>query len=112
MIVQNAFPRLNLKEAFTKNTDGEDCPISRYYTPDEFIKICNKAKFQAEFVGGYLASVELSQLRKSGEKALNDERLGEEHKDFLRTLTYDEQGYALYGENHAGIGGVYRLYKH
>ena len=111
MIIQNAFPGLNLEQAFTKNTDGEDCPISRCYRPEEFIEICRQANFQSEFVGGYLSSLELSLLTNLSERALGDERLGEEHRGFMRSLTYDEQGYPIYKNKHAGIGGVYRLYK-
>ena len=111
MIIQNAFPGLTLEEAFAKNTDGEDCPISKCYSPETFIDMCNKANFQAEFVGGYLSSHELDLLKELGERAVADERLGEEHKKFLLSLAYDQLGYPIYKEKHAGIGGVYRLYK-
>lgn len=111
MIVQNAFPNLSLYEAFAKNTDGEACPISRCYLPEEFIAICNGAGFQTEFVGGYLSLHELSILEAYRHKALQDERLADEHKEFLRNLVYDERGYPKYKDKHAGIGGVYRLHK-
>ena len=111
MIVQDAFPGLTLEQAFAKNTDGEDCPISNCYSPENFINICNRANFQAEFVGGYLSSNELNLLKELGARAVADERLGEEHKEFLQSLKYDEHGYPIYKDKHAGIGGVYRLYK-
>jgi SAM-dependent methyltransferase len=111
MILQDAFPGLTLEQAFAKNTDGEDCPISNCYSPENFINICNRANFQVGFVGGYLSSHELDLLTELGARAVADSRLGEEHKKFLRDLKYDEQGYPIYKNKHAGIGGVYRLYK-
>jgi len=111
MILQNAFPGLNLDEAFAKSTDGEACPISRCYKPDDFTAICDNTGFQTEFVGGYLSVHELDLMKEVADQALEDDRLAEEHKEFLRELVYDEQGYPKYDGKHAGIGGVYRLYK-
>ncbi len=111
MILQNAFPGLDVERAFSKTTDGEWCPISRCYRPEGFIGVCENAGFQAEFVGGYFSLLELNLLEKLGERAVRDERLGEEHRAFLRSLVYDEKGYPTYEGKHAGIGGVYRLYK-
>ncbi|MCL4296061.1 MAG: methyltransferase domain-containing protein [Anaerolineae bacterium] len=111
MVLENAFPGLSLEDAFAKTTDSEDCPIARCHTPEEFIAICNRAGFQAEYVGGYLSLHELLILKELGQQAMADERLGVEHREFLRALTYDESGYPMYEGKHAGIGGVYRLYK-
>ena len=111
MILQNAFPGLSLDQAFSKNTDGESCPISRAYRPEDFTALCRGVGFQAEFIGGYLSRHELNLWHKLGDKALRDERLAEEHKEFLRGIVKDERGYPLYNGKHGGIGGVYRLYK-
>ncbi len=112
MILKTAFPGLSLTEAFSKNTDGEACPISRCYAPEMFIAMCKQAGFpRAEFVGGYLSRHELSLLKDLGRKAIEDHRLGTEHREFLRNITYDKKGYPMYQGKHAGIGGVYRLYK-
>lgn len=112
IILKKAFPNLSLEEAFSKNTDGEACPISRCYAPEEFITICKQAGFhQSEFVGGYLSLRELSLLKDLGRKAMEDNYLATEHKEFLCTITYDENGYPMYQGKYAGIGGVYRLFK-
>lgn len=111
MIVQNAFPGLDLYEAFTQNTDGMECPISRCYKPEEFINLCISAGFQASFEGGYLSKFELDLLKKVVSQAMEDERLSEEHRNFLKTLEYDNHGYPLFQGKYAGIGGVYKLEK-
>jgi SAM-dependent methyltransferase len=109
MIIQNAFPGLSLEDAFTRNTDGPECPIARCYAPQEFIEICGGAGFRAEYKGGYLSKFEVDLLKKTGLRALEDPRLSDEHKDFLRALKYDPNGFPLYDEKYAGIGGVYHL---
>ncbi len=37
MIVEDAFPGLDVHEAFRRNTDGPECPISRSYPPAEWV---------------------------------------------------------------------------
>jgi SAM-dependent methyltransferase len=111
MIIKNAFPGLSLEEAFSKNTDGEACPISRCYRPEDFLDLCKSAGFQAEFVGGYLSVHELNLLKTLRDEALHDGRLADDHKEFLRSFVYDEHGYPMYKGKHAGIGGTYRLLK-
>ena len=111
MIIENAFPGLNIEEAFSKSTDGEGCPIARAYLSEAFMGILASVGFESEFVGGYLSLHELKCLQEYGASALGDLRLAEEHKEFLRNLVTDENGYPTYKGKHAGIGGVYRLYK-
>jgi len=111
MIKNNAFPGMTLQEAFTKSTDGEGCPISRYNISENFIAICNEADFETEFIGGYFNKSELIWLKKFKDEALKSSKLNQEHKIFLSNLTYDENGYPLYNGKYAGIGGVYELYK-
>ena len=111
MVLQNKFTEMSVYEAFGKTTDTEACPIARCYKAHEFISTCKDAGFRAEYVGGYLSELELKLLKKYKQSALHDKRLGEEHKDFLRNLTFDEKDYPKYEGKHAGIGGVYRLYK-
>ncbi len=112
MLLKKAFPSLTLEEAFSKSTDGEACPISRCYAPEEFIAICKEAGFrQSEFVGGYLSLFELTLLKELGRNAVEDNRLAREHREFLRKITYDERAYPMYEGKYAGRGGVYRLCK-
>ena len=111
VILENAFPEMDLLKAFSKNTDGEHCPIARCYRPDDFIAMCSNEGFRVEYVGGYFLSHELKLLKELGERAMMDELLAIEHREFIRRLVYDKNGYPLYEGKHAGIGGVYKLRK-
>jgi SAM-dependent methyltransferase len=110
-IVENAFPGLSADEAFTRNIDGENCPIARAYPPGEFVSLCNLAGFSGEFIGGYLSMLELECIIKYFENARSDARLGREHRGFLCRLQFDQKGFPLYGGKYAGMGGVYSLVK-
>jgi ubiquinone/menaquinone biosynthesis C-methylase UbiE len=110
-IVEHAFPGMDAFQAFSKNTDGEQCPIARCYAPDEFMAMCRDTNFHVDYAGGYFSSYELKLLHDLSEKALADDRLEAEHKRFLGSLVNDEAGYPQYKGKYAGIGGVYRLRK-
>jgi ubiquinone/menaquinone biosynthesis C-methylase UbiE len=111
MIVQGAFQGLSVEEAFSRNTDGENCPIARCYSAEEFIASCQEAGFDCEYAGGYLSDTELNSYKKYGKKALGDKRLADEHKEFIAALTFDPEGLPHYQQHYAGIGGVYWLHK-
>lgn len=116
LIIENAYPGLNAEQAFHKTTDVEadgsnKCPIARCYSAADFIQLCEGAGFRAEYVGGYPSHVEMDMLKGHLAAALEDERLAEEHKAFLRALTYDAEGRPLSGGKYAGVGGVYNLFK-
>lgn len=111
MIVEGVFHGMSALEAFSKNVDGEDCPLARCYSADEFMAICAEIGFEPEYVGGYLSDTELESLKLYREEALQSSKLAEEHKHFIASLTFDERGYPVYRGKYAGIGGVYRLYK-
>jgi SAM-dependent methyltransferase len=109
MIVEDMFPGADVHDAFRRNTDGPDCPISRSYPPQEFAGLCRSAGFDVDYVGGYLSTHELQVLERSWARAIADDRLADEHRDFLRSLTFDFAGRPMYAGRHAGIGGTYRL---
>lgn len=111
MIVENMFPGADVHEAFRRNTDGPECPISRSYPPEEFAALCRSAGFAVEYAGGYLSKHELDVLDRSWAKAIADPRLALEHRDFLRALTFDFAGRPMHAGRHAGIGGTYHLRK-
>jgi SAM-dependent methyltransferase len=111
MVCEQAFPGLDVHDAFARNTDGEQCPISRSYPAEEFVALCRDTGLEAEFVGGYLSRQELRSLERSWVAAIADERLASEHRDFLRALSFDAAGLPMHDGYHAGIGGVYRLRK-
>jgi ubiquinone/menaquinone biosynthesis C-methylase UbiE len=107
--LEGAFSGLSVTEAFARNTDGEACPIARCYRPAEFGSLCEEAGFSWEFLGGYPARYEIELLREHREAAISSHVLAEEHRDFLRELETDENGYPVFRDAHAGVGGVYHL---
>jgi SAM-dependent methyltransferase len=109
MVVEGAFPGLDIQEAFSRNTDGPDCPISRSYMPENFMGMCAAAGLEVTYAGGYLSNRELQSLRESLSGAVDDQRLPPEHRQFLRDLSYDSRGYPMDQGKYAGIGGVYRF---
>ena len=109
MIVERAFAGASVEQAFQANTDGAECPISRAYPPAEFLALCRAAGFAATYSGGYFHKKEPVWLREHGEAALASTELAEEHKRFIRELTWDRSGMPLFGGKHCGIGGVYHL---
>jgi SAM-dependent methyltransferase len=112
MLVEGAFPGItSVEEAFRQNTDGPLCPISRCYRGDEFVQLCSESGLNADCVGGYLSQRELASLRDSWVVALTDKRLDSEHRDFLRSLTFDLRGYPMHLGRHAGIGNVFHFRK-
>ena len=108
-ILEGKWTDLPVEEAFQKNTDGEDCPIARSYTPEEFGELCEAAGFDVDYVGGHLSRHELEMHEEHAEAALADDRLAERHKAFLRGLEFDADGYPLWQGKHAGVGAVYEL---
>ena len=110
-LVNGEFPGLQVEVAFSRATDGQDCPISRAYRPDDFIELCIAAGLEVEFAGGYFANMELDLMRNSGEAAIADGRLALEHRAFLSELTLDDRGFYLYRNRTAGHGGVYSIRK-
>ena len=109
MILDGAFSGLSVDEAFRRNTDGPDCPISRAYESRDFLDLARSAGFAGEFRGGYFLKHELDWLREHRDAALVSGELESEHKSFLSELKIDERGYPAYRGAYAGIGGVYAL---
>ncbi|MBD0326664.1 MAG: class I SAM-dependent methyltransferase, partial [Pyrinomonadaceae bacterium] len=116
LIIENAFPGKNVYEIFHRTVDVEDdgtgnCPIARCHNWEEFSRLCEETGFRTSYLGGYHSDVELNSIKKYLQQALKDERLAEEHRRFLASLVMDERGYPTYEGKHAGLGGVYRLFK-
>jgi len=111
MVVGGGFHGLDVDAVFARSTDGPDCPISRCYSAEDFLALCRAAGFEGEYVGGYLSRHELRALERSWARALADDRLAMEHRDFLRALSFDFMGHPLHEGRHAGIGGTYRLHR-
>jgi ubiquinone/menaquinone biosynthesis C-methylase UbiE len=101
----------SVDEVFTQSTDGPACPVSRAYDPAEYQGMCEKAGFKAEFVGGFVASNELTLWDMHAGAGLRDPRLEEPHKSFIREVEFDKDGLPMYRGKYAGIGGTFRLKK-
>jgi SAM-dependent methyltransferase len=110
-ILDGDFAGLSVEDAFTRNTDGADCPIARAYRPDDFASACEAAGFRTSYLGGYFARLELDLAAVYRGEAMSDSRLGAEHRNFLAGLEVDDGGYPTFHRRLAGIGGVYAVSK-
>jgi ubiquinone/menaquinone biosynthesis C-methylase UbiE len=107
-IVAGRHGDLTLREQFARSTDGEECPISRCYTPEEFIRLANSVGFEATFAGAAISMHELS-LLPTRFQAIMDERLPDDSRRFLESLEFDRQQLPLVDGRHAGVDAVYHL---
>ncbi len=110
-ILNGLFAGLSAEEAFARNTDGPECPVSRAFRPSHFCELGRAAGFEIEFLGGYFADIELELWRTTAAPAVKDRRLGREHRKFLRQVRSDLEGYPRFGGHYAGVGGVYAVRK-
>jgi SAM-dependent methyltransferase len=109
-VLKDLFHGLTAEEAFARNTDGPDCPISRAFRPAEFCRLAEAAGFEIDFLGGYFAGIELDLWRTLGVQAVDDPRLADEHRDFLRDVDDSNiDGYPRFHGQYAGVGGVYAI---
>jgi SAM-dependent methyltransferase len=109
-ILEGLFADLTAEEAFSRNTDGPKCPISRAFRPPEFCDLARTAGFEVDFLGGYFARIELDLWRSVGTQAMRDPRLAEEHREFLGCITDDDpDGFPRFQGHYAGVGGVYSV---
>jgi SAM-dependent methyltransferase len=107
-IKQGAYPGLDLRQVFSRTTDGEDCPISIVYRPEEFCSLAGKAGFACRFLGAAMSIYELKLLPERFD-AIPDRRLAAEHRDFLLSLEIDKRGYPMHKGTYAGVDGCYEL---
>jgi SAM-dependent methyltransferase len=111
LIVNNAYPGHTVDQAFTKSTDGPDCPVSDAWAPKRVLDLASAAGLQATFRGGYFNAVEMDWLKKYADGARTDKGLDPEHRQFASELQVDERGYPTWRAKYAGIGGVYTIKK-
>lgn len=109
-IIEGAYKGLSLREAYTKTTDTEDCPIADCYTPDEFLAICRRNGFDGVFNGAAISMHELL-IAPTRFAAIQDQKLPSECRHFLLALKTDEHGYPTYNGHLAGIDACFRLTK-
>jgi SAM-dependent methyltransferase len=111
-IKRRLIPRnLDSDEAFRMSTDGPLCPISRAFTYRSFSDICKKAGFSPTFLGTSLSRHEILIYNKYGERALRDEKLAKEHRDFLMSINTKDDNLVLPDGTLPGINLVLELRK-
>lgn len=111
LIVNDAFPGLTVDQAFTKSTDGPECPVSDAWAPQRVLDMIAAAGLEGAFRGGYVSLMELDWLKKYGKDAVKEPRLAEEHRQFISELELDQRGLPMWRGKYAGIGGVYTIRK-
>ncbi len=109
------------EEIFSQTTDGIDCPLSRAWKPANFIALCQNSGLTATFLGGYFAPKELNtwinspdhvlSWQKLIEMAINCPQLEDRHKNFLRNVSSNPEGFPLYEGLYCGVFAVYELVK-
>lgn len=111
LLVDDAFPGLTVDQAFTKSTDGPDCPVSDAWAPQRVLDMISGAGLEGGFRGGYISTDEIAWVKRYRDAALHEPRLADEHRQFVAELTLDEHGWPMYRGRCAGIGGVYTMRK-
>jgi len=110
-VIEGRFTNMSLDEAFSRSTDGENCPISRCFSPQQFTDTCTILGFKCKYMGGHFTPEEIECQKRFLSDAVHDERLAEEQRKFLAALQFDKQGLPLADGKYAGVGGVFHLTK-
>jgi ubiquinone/menaquinone biosynthesis C-methylase UbiE len=109
-IKKKKYSNLSILDAFRRSTDGPNCPISRCYSPQDFLDIVCAHGFTGSYKGSSISLTELSLLPMLKEAILNQD-LAIEHRDFLSAITFDKNEYPVYNKNLAGIGACFKFTK-
>jgi SAM-dependent methyltransferase len=109
-LVDGLYAGLDLRGRFKHSTDGDGCPISNCYRPQEWIALCAEAGLRAEFTGAAISMHEMTLLG-SRHMAVQNRALSAESRKFLLDLSFDEKGYPMYRGHYAGVDACYRLIK-
>ena len=107
MIKKKIFSNSSDEEVFKISTDGFQCPISKCFSPSEFIEICKKNKFRSELKNVSVSIFELGKVNLIHE-AINSEKIKQSSKDFLKQI-YIKKNIPYYKKNIAGINAYYEL---
>jgi ubiquinone/menaquinone biosynthesis C-methylase UbiE len=107
-IKEGLYADLDIRSAFTRTTDGPNCPISRAYQSEEFIQLVQDCGFRCRFAGAAVSLFEMNLLPLRFEAAARIE-LPAEHRKFLLALTLDAHGLPRFNDHYAGVDGCYEL---
>ena len=111
-IIERLYPEAGLREAFTRSTDGEDCPIANCYTPEEWNALAVQAGFESACTGVGLSLYEASLFPTRFTAAMNT-KLNAESRRFLLSLEIDARGLPVDPTTGflAGVDGCYLMQK-
>lgn len=107
-VIEGIDSDLDVEKAFTRSTDGPDCPISRAYRAHEWVALVEEHGFRCAQIAAAISTTEMSLLPKRFD-AIMDRRLREESRDFLASLRFDEFGFPYHGDLVAGVDGCYKF---
>jgi SAM-dependent methyltransferase len=99
---------LPTQAAFTRTTDGEDCPVNAVWRPAEMLALGVETGFVPEFLGAAVSLWELHVLSRRFIACLHP-ALPAESRAFLMGLRLDGQGHPWHGEHRAGVDGCFRF---
>lgn len=99
---------VDIRDAFSRTTDGEDCPLVHVWQPAEVAAMAASAGFDCDYLGAALSLWELHLMPKRF-RAMMHPRLERESRDFLLELELDRRGFPKYRGHYAGIDACYRL---
>jgi SAM-dependent methyltransferase len=99
---------LPTRVAFTRTTDGEDCPVNAVWRPEEMIALGRETGYDPEFLGAAVSLWEMHVLPKRHIACLAS-ALPDESRAFLMSLRNDAEGYPCHGSHRAGIDGCFRF---
>ncbi len=90
-IMEGLYPEASLREAFTRSTDGEGCPIANCYKLEEWNGLAAQAGFASECSGVGISLFEASLFPQRFTACMNA-KLNPESRDFLLSLEIDARG--------------------
>src|SRR5438445_13787024 len=91
-IENGLYTDLPTRIAFTRTTDGEDCPVNAVWRPEEMIALGRETGYDPEFLGAAMSLWELHLLPRRYLACLQP-RLPEESRVFLSGLRIDADGH-------------------
>ena len=101
---------LPTRVAFTRTTDGEDCPVNAIWRPSEMLGLGRETGFAAEFLGAAVSLWELHLLPRRFIACLHP-ALPTESRALLMGLRLDAQGHPWHGGHRAGVDGCFRFHR-
>jgi len=105
-IENGLYSDLPTRLAFTRTTDGENCPVNAVWRPEEMIELGRQTGYDPEFLGAAVSLWELHLLPRRYLACLQP-TLGDESRAFLLGLQIDAEGHPRHGRHRAGIDGCY-----